>query len=295
MIVIKIVGGLGNQLFQYATAISIARKFQKEIRLDIYAFQNPKYMEHEGFLLNHVYGIDTPIVSEKELFNIIGMLYPLRKKAHRLNTKLFLKNFIFENNPYEFKVNLVNKYKNRIYLDGMWQSYKYFDNEIDYLRKIYKPKEEYLSNNVKLIIKKFKNENSVSIHVRRGDYITNAEYNKIFNVVYEEYYDEAIKIIKNKIENPIFYIFTNDVEWVKNNKLFNNMKIMSIKESYSWVDMYLMQNCRHNIIANSTFSWWSAFLNNNIEKIVISPKYWTSKKEELDLLLPDEWIKINNV
>ena len=132
--------------------------------------------------------------------------------------------------------------------------------------------------------------NSISIHVRRGDYLKNPQYFDICNTVY---YRKAIGLIKEKTDNARFYVFSDDIQWVKENLELpqNTVYVNWNMKTDSWQDMCLMSHCRHHIIANSTFSWWGAWLNKNEKKIVICPKMF-SRTENLVNVMPDEWIKI---
>jgi hypothetical protein len=145
------------------------------------------------------------------------------------------------------------------------------------------------------IIDKINSTNSVSIHIRRGDYITD-KYASIYDgVCGVEYYDRAIKHILSKIENPIFFVFSDDCEWVKNNIDVPNANFIEWNlGKNSYIDMFLMNQCKHNIIANSTFSWWGAYNNSNLrDGIVISPVKWFASDSFIEpLIFPERWIRL---
>ena len=141
------------------------------------------------------------------------------------------------------------------------------------------------------------NSNSVGIHIRRGDYISNQAAFENHGICSLTYYKTAIGIINSKINNPMYFIFSDDTEWVRNTDFgIKNFEIIDWNiEKKSYIDMQLMSYCKHNIIANSTFSWWGAWLNNYSQKIVIAPKNWfsnESRKSESEKIIPKDWIQI---
>jgi hypothetical protein len=143
-------------------------------------------------------------------------------------------------------------------------------------------------------IHKITSTNSVSIHIRRGDYLNAANINLFGDVCNRAYYEKAIELIKTEVINPHFFIFSNDFSWVKANLHLENVTyITSNVGEDSWKDMYLMSLCKHNIVANSTFSWWGAWLNNNTNKIVISPSRFL-KGDEFSDIYPKQWIKLSD-
>ena len=197
---------------------------------------------------------------------------------------------------------MVLKAGKNVYLEGYWQSEKYF-KEIEYIiRKdlIIKPN---LKGRNKDIAKKIVSENSISLHIRRGNYVANPEIFKVHGTCEQEYYYEAIDYITENVKEPYFYIFSDEIEWAKDNfkieyaHTFVDINIGFDGENYqdekNYEDLRLMSLCKHNIIANSSFSWWGAWLNQNPEKIVIAPKKWFND-ESLDTsdLIPNSWIRI---
>lgn len=140
-------------------------------------------------------------------------------------------------------------------------------------------------------------ENSVSVHIRRGDYVTKSRYNKTYAHCTVKYYENAVDYIAKKFPNPHIYIFSDDTDWIKENIKFpyeTEYVTHNIGQN-SFEDIRLMSNCKHNVIANSTFSWWGAWLNQNSEKIVVCPDVWfqDSRIVQTDIY-PKEWIRIKN-
>lgn len=188
------------------------------------------------------------------------------------------------------------KLPDNTHLIGFWQSEKYFKN---IKSTIY---EDFDFNKVKNIsgsnsayLRKINETNSVSIHVRRGDYVTNSEYNKIHGTTNENYYKSAVEHIYKNLDSPHFYIFSDDINWVKENLEFpGSYQYIEANTGRSAIfDMWLMSTCKHNIIANSSFSWWAAWLNSNENKMVIAPSKWfQSIEHDTSDVIPPHWIKI---
>jgi hypothetical protein len=187
---------------------------------------------------------------------------------------------------YKLKFSLFNVY------EGYWQSEKYFDKVQSELRRLYTFNFEKLSSETLDYLSSIKSTNSVSVHIRRADYLQHEDF--YGGICTFEYYRNAIKYFMKNIDNPIFYFFSDDIEWVV--EQFENLpiyKFVNINHSNdNWQDMYLMSQCNHNIIANSTFSWWGAWLNSNPKKLVLAPRKWSNMYENIDIYPPD-WIKIS--
>ena len=146
---------------------------------------------------------------------------------------------------------------------------------------------------VKYYLNLIKNKNSVAIHIRRGDYFNNSKARNYHGILGEDYYKKSITYVKKKVKSPNFFIFSDDIELVKKTlPCFNNKKFIFIDTKSSINDLYLMCNCRHFIIANSTFGWWGAWLSKNKHKIVCAPKRWVRARISTPDIIPENWIKI---
>jgi hypothetical protein len=181
------------------------------------------------------------------------------------------------------------------YLSGYWQTEKYFSDIENLIRedfRIIKP----LDGQNLGIAEKIKHTESVSIHLRGRDYINRVETKKIHFTCDNSYYERSLSFIREKIKNPHFFVFSDDPEWAK--KFLKTNHSFTFVEGNSWnktsyEDLRLMSLCRHNIIANSSFSWWGAWLNLNVDKIVVAPKKWFADTERNSQdLIPDGWIKL---
>ena len=274
MIIVRVTGGLGNQMFQYAMYKSLEKK-GKLVKLDSKSFYETK-KEHNGYELERIFDIkpNKPTKEDLEKFdeNNISTLFKIKRKLFGD------KKFVYDTKEYVFNKD-VYKLKNS-YLNGYWQSIKYFEGIENDIKKDFRFKNQLDNKNLE-ILNEIENSNSISIHIRRGDYMSPENYNMYGCIATPTYYKKAIKVIEEKVENPTFFVFSNDMDWVKKNIQINSrvfyIDINSGNGSYK--DMQLLSTCKHNIIANSSFSWWGAWLNENKNKIVIAPKKWINRED----------------
>jgi len=251
MIVTKLQGGLGNQLFQWAVTRYLSIKYNTDYKFEL------SYFNSNGWKL--------------ELNNFKNIV------VEELDKQISLK---IVNDDFNFKI-----IEDNSFLNGYWQSEKYF-TEIDSIIREDLKIEDSLMN---YIINKYPiiNENTVSLHVRRGDYIKSNNYHPIQDI---KYYEKAYDIINDKSINVL--VFSDDIEWCKQNLKFDN--ITYIEGETNIIDMYIMSLCKHNIIANSSFSWWGAWLNTSANKKVIAPINWFGTQANLYTgdMVPEKWIII---
>ncbi len=206
--------------------------------------------------------------------------------------KLPYKRRIYKEADYTFDNNFF-KTNDNIYLKGYRQSEKYFLPIKNKIRECFQFKSETIQD-VKEKASELKSANSVAIHIRRGDY-SNTVVKDYHGILEKEYYQKAIDYIQSKINDCSFFIFSDDVDWVKNSLVFNaSVQIISNQFTKThFEDFYLISQCKHQIIANSTFSWWAAWLNPNPNKIVIAPKKWFNNAPyDTKDLIPESWIKM---
>lgn len=292
MIIVYISGGLGNQMFQYAFSTGL-KKYTDKIKYDTTVYDYQKI--HDGFVLENIFGIDCERATKKEIKNFS---FYESNKFSKIPRKIFgpKKSQIIEKGFFEGKLAPYKKFEiyDNKYYQGYWQSYKYFDDCLIQkqfiFKKILNEKNNELKNNIENNPEKY-----CAIHIRRGDYITSG-YTLFKNISSTSYYNNAINKVFNINKNIRFLVFSDDINWVKNNmNIPNACYIDWNKGKDSYVDMQLMSLCKYIIMANSTFSWWAAYLNpNNIHKKIYTPNEWfnTMSVKDIDLLL-DEWIKID--
>ncbi len=289
MIITKLKGGLGNQMFQYAVGRSFGVKYNDETKIDITGYDDPRYVLANTPRTYRMYSFNLKcdIANNEE---IIKNKYPfgIFSKALRfINYRVFKNGSIVDYKPTYFK----NKHT---YIDGYFQSEKNFINVKEEIRKEFKIKKE-LETEVFVSEKsKIDTNNSVSVHIRRGDYVNEKNTNAYHGTTPHEYYIKAIETINSKVKNPIFYFFSDDIDWVK--KEFgaeDNYVFISNPKLQDFEELMLMSYCSHNIIANSSFSWWGAWLNDNPNKIVIAPKKWVNvEPNPHPNILPETWLTI---
>ncbi|HED06224.1 MAG TPA: alpha-1,2-fucosyltransferase [Ignavibacteria bacterium] len=288
MIIIRIGGGLGNQLFQYALGRNLSLTKNIPLRLDLSWFKTNLDREYKLKYFN----TREIIATDSELKKI--------KRYQKINSgRYFLHNLLFSNESIyieekQFHFNSkVLDIKDIAYLIGYWQTEKYFENIKDIIRKDFTLKNE-PSGFYKNDEQEIREKNSVSLHIRRGDYITNGIANANMGVCSLEYYKKAVNIIKDSVNNPTFFIFSDDIDWATENLQIDSPAVfVSDKKLKDYEELILMSKCKHNIIANSSFSWWGAWLNNSPDKIVIAPKKWfnDTKRNSKDII-PNNWIKV---
>jgi len=295
-IIVKTYGGLGNQLFQYAFARAVSTRLKTDFFLDIDVSPIYKNLRVHKFSLKY---FNTTINPAKGS-NMFGFVWLKRhKKIFNFIYKYIRPRRIFSPFYYAEKTFTLDQrvflQGTTTYFDGFWQTEKYFKDIESEIRKeitIIKPLSEYSQ----VISDEIKRTNAISLHVRRTDYVTHAESNTFHGICSPEYYRDAIAYIGNHVSLPNFFIFSDDYEWVVENFKFLQYPYTCIKNGpdKNYEDLTLMSQCKHNIIANSSFSWWGAWLNSKNDKIVIAPKRWfaNSPKSNTDDLLPASWIKL---
>lgn len=285
-IIVKLKGGLGNQMFQYAFARRISEKNKTEIKFDI-----SEYLSKQRINRHYCLSVFN-IKEEKEIKKIeYKNKNAIFKIIRKLVTKIKYKKRYINDSSNLDKIDTTKK--DSYYLDGYFQSEKYFKPIENIIRNEFTIKNELLSDRLKDAKENISNNNSVSIHVRRSDYIDDKKINKYHGALTKEYYKNAIEIINKKIQNPSFYIFSDDIKWCKENLNDLANDITFIENLKDFEDLELIKTCKHNIIANSSFSWWGAWLNNNPNKIVIAPKNWfANKNKNSNDLVSKTWIKI---
>lgn len=295
MFYIGLGGGLGNQMFQYAFGVAASLESGVPLALDLYNFgkEGPRYTAR-NFQLNH-FNIQAHIASESECAKFhTKKAWVIRKIKDRINRK---SDHVFDKSAL--------KVKHGQYLQGLWQSEKYFKKYADTIRK-----ELTLKNplgiealQVSNEIQELKNQGvaTILVHIRRGDFVTNAASLSLLGVLGNEYFtvgvEEIVKKLKSISPNIKCHIFvaSEDTNWVQQNIKFHHpVTYISRPGIYDFEEIILMSQCDHFVISNSTFSWWSAWLSSYANKIVVAPKVWMQGNPDVktDDLIPTEWIRI---
>lgn len=287
MVVVKIWGGLGNQLFQYAFGKFLSAKLNTQVKFDIRtSLQSSLFIQRDfglGGLNTRVETASPAELNKLKYFSNLTLARFERKAAQTF--PYFFKTHFVE--PGNYKSVEAMSFRDNCYYEGYWQSYKYLSSNEPLLRQEITFKTG-VPAEITGSLSQIGSSVSVSIHIRRSDYLT-LDHLVVCGM---EYYNRAILYFKEKYPGAVFYIFTDDINWCRQN--FIGEEYIFIQGNTPFEDMFLMSRCRHNIIANSTFSWWGAWLNNNSGKEIIVPAKWFKDRDiNYDDLLPPGWIRFN--
>jgi len=286
--VVKIAGGLGNQLFQYCFARHLSLHLQVDIKLDISFYSRST----RSYLLEDFMVILDKVDREKlhnilkwknlKLFKLINTLLPIKyKKYYREKVG----SDGIDKNVYEAK--------RALFFEGYWQNKGYFESSWKIIKKELRLKKR--GDAYDALQKKIEATNAVAIHFRRGDYVSNERIFQQHGTCSVSYYENAVKKMSTIISSPVFFIFSDDIEWVKKNfvikqpvEFVSNERVFSPSE-----ELVLMSKCKHAIISNSTFSWWGAWLNEHDGKVVIAPSQWSKTiTTKFINIVPPAWIRL---
>jgi hypothetical protein len=284
MIIIKIQGGLGNQMFQYAAAKCLAEQHHTQVKLDIDAIKNDQLRDFDLFRLN----VKAAIATDEEVtaLKATNRYQRIRSYITAYDKRKFYKQPYFHFDPRFFKLG------SSVYLQGYFQSEKYFRPIQNIIRNEFTV-EEKLINPVRPFAEQLQKETSIALHIRRGDYQNETALN-FHGILPLTYYQSAIRLLQQQLHSSTTYIFSDDGEWVKQSLNLPHAAIVSGNYTTNhFEDFFLMSKCRHNIIANSSFSWWAAWMNNNPEKIIVAPERWFNQgPKDIYDLLPKDWIRL---
>ena len=276
MIIIQLSGGLGNQMFQYALYLQLKAQGRK-VKID-------DRTEYQGSNSRNIqlpfFHTEYEIASRHE---IDLMTDSFMDPFHRIKRKVFGRKRV----AYHEKGNSYNSEVfqfNTMYMEGCWQSEKYFKDSREVLCSTLTLRDEYRTEKERAYLSRINMVQSVGIHIRRGDYLASEVQDLYGNICTEEYYRKAICEVKKNMPEAEFFVFTNDIDWARANISDKNFTIVNCStEETGYLDMDLMSHCKHNIIANSSFSWWASYLNPNPDKMVIAPKIWLNGRDCSDI------------
>lgn len=274
MVIVNIIGGLGNQMFQYATARALALRKGVPLKLDVSGFAN--YGLHEGFELTHAFNIHMNLAESEDVQKVLGWQSRprIRSLLSRPKFSLLRTNKLVVEPSFNYW-DKIHEVPDDCYLKGYWQTEKYFNDAAAAIRSdfaFHSPLENKNAESAAFISE----VNSVSLHVRRGDYVSDPRTAETHGLCSIEYYRAALKFVAERVSNAHIFVFSDDICWARKN-LPLGLPAHYIDHNQGrqgFNDMRLMSMCKHNIIANSTFSWWAAWLNPRSEKIVIAPRRW---------------------
>ncbi len=294
MIIVRLVGGLGNQLFQYATGFALAQKNRDELKLDLSSFEfqrgNRDTIRTPDILQ---FSLSAPVASQQEVEALKNPLGVISRSARFLRQRIF-KRYYSDWHP---EILLL---KGDVYVDGYFQCEHYFSEWLNPLLREFclRPSPaaevETLGRRIDLL------RNTVSLHVRRGDYVSDARISALHNICTVDYFQRALSEIRGRLGECNLVVFSDDVDWVRENLALqeNALYVSGAQTSAGKTlsaaqELVLMSRCRHHIISNSTFSWWGAYLNRHTDKIVVAPSLWNrSKIDSHKNILPQSWVRL---
>lgn len=301
MVIIRLMGGLGNQMFQYAFGKRMALVNKTELVLDqsllLDKSKPHELVTHRNFDLNILNLSEYRWATAEEIFAYNGN--PSQHSSKRILRKI--KNIFY---PKKLIVQFRNDFqkehlliKDDVCYVGRWQNELYFKDVSEQIKKefiITAP----LNEEILFFENKIKNCNSVCLHIRRSDLITSPIYSLSIGALTLDYFIQAINHLRNKVEKPTFFIFSDDKEWCKQNIILPE-QVFYMDETTSGKKaeghLYLMQQCTHFIISNSTFAWWAAWLGEKENSVIIAPKQWTRDDVLMtNEIVPLRWTKITN-
>jgi hypothetical protein len=295
-VTVALYGGLGNQLFQYATGLAMAKHYGASLVLDLSWFDSVHGLQNttiRNFALRpfaiqaELKTGEFPALSEQNIFKRLVNKILRRIGLDVLQGKIFTeKKFRFD--PEIFHLNCP------IWLNGYWQSPKYFENlGHDIHSAIGRPQN--LSAESAAMLEKISAAQSICAHVRRGDYVTNQQASETHGLCNLDYYKQGIHLVSADLSNPHCFVFSDDPQWVRENfDVGIPITVVDINDAdNAHQDLWLMAACRRFVIANSSLSWWGAWLGRNPCKKVVAPKQWfMGDARDTRDLIPDGWIRL---
>jgi len=287
VIITRIVGGLGNQMFQYAVGRAVSVQSGNPLKLDLTELKRdprrPFQLNQFKTIIEEASPRDIPLLPRKSLYGQlfvrlknIGRVPHVRETSSSFDPKIL-------------------QLRASAYLSGYWQSEKYFAAHADIIRQDFSLREAIASERQRTLSKIREVGAAVSVHVRRGDYVTNASANAVHGTCEPGWYGVAMQKMAERVARPTFFIFSDDIQWARDNLPKNECMVFVEPQAdgRDGEDMHLMASCHSHIIANSTFSWWGAWLNPRRDKQVLAPARWfrSAAHDDRDLISPS-WKRI---
>lgn len=272
-------GGLGNQMFIYAFYLRMKRQYA-DTRIDLSDMVH--YQAHNGYKLHRIF----PDLPQDE--------FCINQKAKKVIEFLFFKTIL---ERHQRQDSLTPFFGRRlwplVYFKGFYQSERFFADIAEDVRRAFTFRPELACEKTRRLLAVIDADpTAVSIHVRRGDYLQPSVWRNTGCVCNTAYYHDAVAAVVRRVADAHFYVFSDDIGWTTANLRLSNATYVDWNHAQdSWQDMMLMSHCRHNIICNSTFSWWSAWLNRHPDKVVAAPGRW-SALAEMPNICPADWLRI---
>jgi len=287
MIVVRLCGGLGNQLFQYAAGRRLAHARQTELVLDLAWYERtPASNTRRAYeLANYPIHARAAVGLESLWCRLHSGRLWRRLPLPRRWTNFRERSFDFDGTMLELP--------DDVYLDGYWQSHRYFDDAADLVRAEATPLVPGGPRDL-AIAAMIQTSQAVSVHVRRGDYVARKAAATVHGTCSLDYYAAAIGAVASRLSDPHFFVFSDDSDWTRHNLALPGPStyVDHNGPEAAFQDLRLMSLCKHHVIANSSFSWWGAWLATSSDKIVVAPKHWFADKRATPSLTPDSWIRL---
>lgn len=292
MIIVKLMGGLGNQMFQYAAAKALALNHNVNVLVDTSYLNSDTKGQYTQRKFELDIFTEKIIIAEKNYLKNFEKVKKSRfyREMQRRFPALFKYLYAVESGSKYMES--FNKFPANTYLEGFWQSEKYFSNYSNEIRSVFNFVNK-IPNELKPLLNQIKSNNSVSLHIRRGDYVALKSANDFHGLPTIEYYKTALNNISQKTGTVELFVFSDDISWCKKNINFSTNTHFVNHNFEAYWDMFLMSQCKNNIIANSSFSWWAAWLNANTGKMVIMPQYWFKNIKSTDIdIVANNWLVV---
>jgi len=292
MIVSAILGGIGNQMFQYSAGRALALSRNEPLLVDLSGFDG--YGLHQGYELQRVFALEVKPAEREQIQDLFGW------RSNSLVLKLLKRRGFAKLRGHHLAIEPHFNYWHDLaslgtplYMMGYWQSARYIGSHEAQIRDDFRFRNPLQGRNAELA-SEMESSASVSLHIRRGDYVTHKATTKIMELCSLDYYREAVRHISSRVHDPVFFVFSDDMEWAKKSLNFHPNFVFVEQNTglESYRDMQLMSACRNHIIANSSFSWWGAWLNPKPDKLVIAPRRWFRNGMNDSDLIPVQWIRL---
>lgn len=295
MIIVRLEGGLGNSMFQYALGRHLSIRHSTDLRFDVSSYATNPLGNYSFSLEAFSIAIHDNLASPEEIRRFAR--YMRRPGRHRL-----LYNFLYADQRkyvlerhYQYDPSVLADTKADAYLHGWWQCERYFTDIRDVLLKDFTVATPLEGKN-RNVSERIRGSAAISMHVRRLDYVANPVTRNYHGELPKSYYDEALRRICEHVSNPVLFVFSDDAAWARTHMTFPvETYYVEGNDDAPHEDLRLMSLCKHHIIANSSFSWWGAWLNPSSDKLVVAPYPWladTSKQNTADVV-PVSWIKLD--
>ncbi len=290
-VIVRVFGGLGNQMFQYAAGRALSLRLGTALSIDL---RSPDSAAHNGYELSKVFQVKAPKVNDEATRRLLGWRGGQRAQRLLRKLKVHADRYACEPQLYAYWPRFEHL-ASPVYLDGYWQSHLYFAPIEPSLRRDFEFRQPLSGANLSLAQQIAATEHAASVHVRRGDYLATPKAVAHHGTCSTDYYARAISYLNGKFSGTErYFVFSDDIDWARQHLPLpqDTVFVNHNRGQDSHFDMQLMARCRHNIIANSSFSWWAAWLNGHADKVVIAPERWVLAPCDTTTLTPPDWLRL---